>query len=166
MTEEQKLTNKERQKIEEERELERVKKQLNEEVGKFIPKGKKEKIMVGVLCLICIFTLVFVFSSNGNGEPIQLETNQSEQNKAMRILQEQKERAEETTRTAVNLITEDKMSEIVALYNDRWNEIAQLRVDVMYDKELTGAEKKNIDQALEVEQEGITNILSKYQQLY
>ena len=36
-----------------------------------IPKGKKERIMVGFLCLVCIFTFVFILSFSGNGEPKQ-----------------------------------------------------------------------------------------------
>lgn len=58
------------------------------------------------------------------------------------------------------------MSEAIALYNTRWNEFAKLRVEILYDKELTDAQKKNIDNALKVEQESITSILSKYEQLY
>jgi len=53
------------------------------------------------------------------------------------------------------------MSKAIALYNARWNELAKLRVEIIYDKEFTDAQKKNIDKALEVEQEGITSILSK-----
>lgn len=86
--------------------------------------------------------------------------------KEMKILQEQKAKGENLTKTAVNLITENKMSEAIALYNTRWNELAKLRVEIIYDEELTDAQKKNIDNALKADQEGITSILSKYEQLY
>lgn len=96
-------------------------------------------------------------------EPPKAEETET---KEIKILQEQKVKAENLTKTAVNLITEDKMSEAIALYNARWNELAKLRVEIIYDKELTDTQKKNIDNALKVEQESITSILSKYEQLY
>lgn len=89
-----------------------------------------------------------------------------ESQKEIKILQEQKAKSENLTKTAVNLIAEDKMSEAIALYNARWSELAKLRVEILYDKELIDAQKKNIDNPLKVEQEGIANILSKYEQLY
>lgn len=86
--------------------------------------------------------------------------------KEIKILQEQKAKSENLTKTAVNLITENKMSEAISLYNARWNELAKLRIEIIYDKELTEPQKKNIDNALKVDQEGITSILSQYEQLY
>lgn len=94
--------------------------------------------------------------------PITEENNSKE----VRILQEQKAKAENTTKTALNLISEDKIEEAMALYNDRWSELTKLRGEILYDKELTDAQKKNIDKALQGEQESITRILSKYQQTY
>lgn len=84
----------------------------------------------------------------------------------LKILQEQKAKAETLDKTAVNLITQNKIADAIALYKARWDELAKLRVDIIYDKELTDAQKKNIDSALKVDQEGVTSIISKYEQLY
>lgn len=99
-------------------------------------------------------------------KPAEQPKAEETENKEMNILQEQKTKAENTTRTATSLITEDKMSEAMALYNERWNELAKLRVEILYDNDLSDAQKKNIDNALKTEQESITNILSMYEQLY
>lgn len=99
-------------------------------------------------------------------KPTPITATTIESQKEIKILQEQKTKAENLTKTAVDLITEDKMSEAIALYNARWNELAKLRVEILYDKDLTDAQKKNIDNALKADQEGVTSVLSKYEQLY
>ncbi len=121
------------------------------------------------------------YSNNSNQTPIptQILTPTTTQNKVdteavvdetnskeTRILQEQKAIAESLTKTALDLIANDRVQEAMNLYNGRWNELTKLRGEILYDKELTDAQKENIDRALKGEQEGITNILSKYQQVY
>lgn len=101
-------------------------------------------------------------------EPAKTETPKAEETetKEMKILREQKAIGENITKTATNLITENKMSELKTLYKDRWDELAKLRADILYDKDLSDAEKKNIGNALKLDQEGVTSVLSKYEQLY
>jgi hypothetical protein len=86
--------------------------------------------------------------------------------KELKILQEQKTASENLTRRAVELIKANQMPEVRQLYKQHWDEIATLRTNITFDKELTGAEKKNIDNALRTEQEAITEVLAKYARLY
>jgi hypothetical protein len=86
--------------------------------------------------------------------------------KEYRILKEQRAALENLTRRAVELIKENRMPEVRQLYKSRWNELATLRRDIALDHDLTAAEKQNIDAALRSDQEAITEVLDKYDQLY
>lgn len=88
------------------------------------------------------------------------------ESKAFRILREQKAASEELTRQAVDLIKANRMPEVKQLYEKRWHEIATLRTNVAFDKELGDADKQNIDNALRTEQEAINAVLAKYEGLY
>jgi hypothetical protein len=86
--------------------------------------------------------------------------------KAFRILQEQKNKAENVTRRAVELIKSERMLEVRQLYKSRWSDLADLRTNIAFDNELTSGDKTNIDKVLRAEQESITEILAKYERLY
>jgi hypothetical protein len=86
--------------------------------------------------------------------------------KEVKILQEQKDASDNVTRRAVELIKENRITEVRQLYKNRWNELATLRTSINLDSDLNTAEKQNIEQALRGEQEGITEILAKYERLY
>jgi hypothetical protein len=90
----------------------------------------------------------------------------SSSSKEVKILQEQKDASEQVTRRAVELIQENRITEVRQLYKNRWNELATLRTNIIFDSELNTAEKQNIEQALRGEQDGITEILAKYERLY
>jgi hypothetical protein len=90
----------------------------------------------------------------------------SQPTKELRILQEQKTASENLTRRAVELIKANRMSEVRQLYKDRWNELATLRTNVTFDRELTAAEKENIERTLRADQEAITELIAKYDRLY
>jgi len=106
--------------------------------------------------------------TNGQNQQAQTSTNVSiiDDKSELIILKEQKVKAESLTKMAVSLIAADKITEAIDLYNARWQELAKLRVEIIYNNVLTDVEKKNIDGALKTEQESITIILSKYDQLY
>lgn len=136
-------------------------------------KGEITRKKIGLIFGIATFVFFVLFGITTNTDKTkQSNTNNqttekiTEQKREIKILQEQKAKAENLTKAAVNLITEDKISEAIALYNERWNELAKLRVEILYDKDLSDAQKNNIDKALKSEQESITAILSQYQQLY
>lgn len=92
--------------------------------------------------------------------------SKSSASKEARILQGEKTAAENLTRLAVELIKENRMPEVRQLYKARWNELATLRTNIAFDGELSAAEKQNIDWALRSDQEGITDVLGKYDQVY
>jgi len=58
------------------------------------------------------------------------------------------------------------MREVRQLYKKRWNEIATLRTNIVFDTELSDADKQNIDNALRTEQEAVSAVLAKYERLY
>jgi len=88
------------------------------------------------------------------------------ESKAARILREQKAASEELTRQAVDLIKANRMTEVRQLYKKRWNDIATVRTNVAFDKDLSDADKQNIDNALRTEQEAVNAVLAKYERLY
>ena len=85
----------------------------------------------------------------------------SASSKEIRILQEQKAASETLTRQAVELIKENRIAEVRQLYKKRWDELATLRTNVTFDRDLTAAEKQNIELALRGEQEAVTETLTK-----
>ena len=89
-----------------------------------------------------------------------------EDSKVYAILVEQKQKAEETTRGAVELITQNKIQEARNLIDNRWKELAKLRVDILYDDSLAKSEKELLDSVFKEEQESLTRILSVYEELY
>jgi predicted transcriptional regulator len=103
----------------------------------------------------------------GNSEPVvSSSASTASASKEYRILQEQKTASENLTRRSVELIKENRMSEVRQVYKSRWNELATLRTNNALAHDLTAAEKQNIDQALRSDQEAITEVLEKYNQLY
>lgn len=159
-----------------------VREKYKQELGE---KGMPKWLKIGLLILGIIFvfnalsTITALVKDSGKSNPITAVTpsptsyqSQSitpvieDDAKETKILQEQKTIAENLTKTALDLIANDRVQEAMNLYNDRWSELTKLRGEILYDKDLTDAQKKNIDRALKGEQEGITNILSKYQQVY
>jgi len=159
-----------------------VREKYKQDLGK---KGMPKWLKIGLLILGTIFvfnalsTVIALVRDSGKSNSITTVApsptsfqSQSitpiikEDTKETKILQEQKAIAENLTKTALDLIANDRVQEAMNLYNDRWGELTKLRGEILYDKELTDAQKKNIDRALKGEQESITNILSKYQQVY
>lgn len=86
--------------------------------------------------------------------------------KAYQFLAEQRAKSEGITSRAAELINDDRMADVRKLYQDRWKELTRLRVHVSQDNALSADEKKNVDRALEADQEGITAILDKYDSLF
>ena len=82
------------------------------------------------------------------------------------IIQAQKQKNEQMTRTAAGLVAEDKVEEAMGVINTRWQELTGLRVDILYDDNLTKTEKETLDDLFRKEQEGLTRILSQYEELY
>lgn len=111
---------------------------------------------VSIVALLLLLTVLIGCANSSN----------SISSKELKILQEQKDASEHVTRRAVELIKENRMTEVRQLYKNRWNELAILRTNIIFDTDLNTAEKQNIDKALRGEQEGITEILAKYERLY
>src|SRR5690348_18497957 len=63
--------------------------------------------------------------------------------KEVKILQEQKDDSEQVTRRAVELIKENRMTEVRQLYKKRWSELATLRTNIIFDTDLNTDEKRN-----------------------
>jgi len=86
--------------------------------------------------------------------------------KAYEFLRTQKAKSEEVDKQAVELMTQDRMAQARKLYKSRWNEVAKLRLQVIQDQGFTQYEKERIGSALQTEQEGITQVLNKYEEMY
>ncbi len=98
--------------------------------------------------------------------PVSSTVSTSSVSKETRILQEQKAASANLTLRAVDLIKENRKPEVRRLYKSRWNELASLRAKIVLDHDLNAAEKQNIDRALQTDQEAITEVLAKYDQMY
>ena len=88
------------------------------------------------------------------------------ENKAYQLLADQKARAKAVDRQAVDLITADKMNEARALYKSRWNELAQLRLSTAQDETMSQHEREQVDRAHAADQDGVTAVLNKYDEVY
>lgn len=66
----------------------------------------------------------------------------------------------------MELIKQGRMAQIRALYKKRWDELATVRLDVAQSKELTPYDKERVDRTLKADQEGVTAVLSKHEELY
>lgn len=86
--------------------------------------------------------------------------------KAVQMLHEQKARGELVNEQAVELIIQEKMSEARALYKSRWDELARIRLAVAQDEELDAHDRETVGRALKADQEGVTEILTGYEELY
>jgi hypothetical protein len=139
-----------------------------------VNRGSRAFLILSGIVLISILVYLSVGKqSAGSTEFVNLPSSLSNSNqlslpegKAVRILREQKAASEELTRHAVELIKANQMPDVRKLYKKRWNEIATLRTNIVFDRELTAADKKNIDDALRTEQEAINAVLAKYEGLY
>ena len=134
--------------------------------------------MKGVLLLFGVIAVALLFKGNqpegdsttrpsgGSGSSPSGSSGGTPWEKADAILAQQKARAQEIDRQAVELITQDKMAEARKVYKARWNELAKLRLAVIQDETLTPYDRKRVDGALKADQEGVTAVLSKYDELY
>lgn len=136
----------------------------------------RPSIKRGVALLFGVIAVVLLFRScHPEGDSVQgpqsgsspaTPSTQAPWEKADAILAEQKARSEEIDRQAVDLITQNKMVQARKLYKGRWNELAKLRLAVVHDAALTPYDRKRVDNALQADQEGVTAVLAKYEQLY
>lgn len=139
-----------------------------------VNRGSRVFLIFSGIVLISILVYLSVGKQPaGSTEFVTLPSSLSNSNhfspgegKEGRILREQKAASEELTRQAVELIKDNQMPDVRKLYKKRWNEIATLRTNIVFDKELSEVEKKNIDNALRTEQEAINAVLAKYEGLY
>ena len=133
-----------------------------------------KKWILGVGLSILVVTVIALLAESGkqNSQPGYLEpvtsstSSTAQASKEQSILQEQKTASEDLTHRSVELIKEHRMAEVRQLYKSRWGELATLRANIAFDNDLTAAEKDNIDRALRNDQEAITAVLEKYDQLY
>jgi hypothetical protein len=139
-----------------------------------VNRGSRVFLILSGIVLISILVYLSVGKQpGGSTEFVNLPSSLRNSNqfsppegKAVRILREQKAASEDLTRQAVELIKASRMPEVRQLYKKRWNEIATLRTNIVFNKDLSDAEKKNIDNALQIEQEAINDVLAKYEGLY
>jgi hypothetical protein len=136
-----------------------------------------KKWILGIGLSVLVIGVIALLAQSGKQRslPVYLEPSTSSSSssssaapasKEYSILQEQKAASENLTRRSVELIKENRITEVRQLYKSRWNELATLRTNIVLDHDLTAAEKQNIDRALRSDQEAITEVLGKYDQLY
>lgn len=140
-----------------------------------VNRGSRVFLVISGIVLVSILVYLSVAKQPVNPTsfqtpPSSLSDNSNQfsppESKAVRILREQKAASEGLTRQAVDLIKANRMTEVRQLYKERWNEIATVRTNIIYDKELSDTDKKRIDDALRSEQEAINAVLAKYDKLY
>jgi len=133
-----------------------------------------KKWILGIGLLVLVIGVIWLLAQSGKqnsqpgySEPITSSTSSAAPaSKESGILREQRTASENLTRRAVALIKENRMTKVRQLYKARWNELATLRANIALDHDLAAAEKDNIDRALRNDQEAITAVLEKYDQLY
>jgi hypothetical protein len=133
-----------------------------------------KKWILGIGLSVLVIGVIYLLAQSGKqnshsgySEPLTSSTSSAAPaSKEYSILKEQRSASEDLTRRAVELIKENRMSEVRHLYKTRWNELATVRANIALDHDLTAAEKDNIDRALRSDQEAISAVLEKYDQLY
>jgi hypothetical protein len=133
-----------------------------------------KKWILGICLSVLVIGAIWLLAQSGKqnsqrsySEPITSSTSSAAPaSKEYSILKEQRAASENLTRRAVELIKENRMTEVRQLYKTRWNELATLRANIALDHDLTAVEKDNIDRALRSDQEAISAVLEKYDQLY
>src|SRR2546423_605852 len=131
------------------------------------------RVVKALILIVAIVILVRCGSPQSAAPPPQNSTVPSDSSNSVSvpgsatyaILAEQKAASDTVTRHAVELLKADQMGAARKLYKDHWNDLATVRTDLLLRSDLSASDKQLVDATLKADQESVTAILSKYEEL-